>query len=117
MMLDIVRTLREYLNAHLDCEAYAEVPRERPERFVTIERTGGGADEAGYIDRPNVAVQSWAPSNQQAYELAAQVDAILLAMPYQVANLARCERNTLYNFPDPDSRTSRYQGLYEFVTN
>lgn len=116
-MLDVIAELIPYLRGAVGVDAYAEVPRERPERFVTLERTGGGAEVFGAIDRPTLAVQSWAPTNYSAFALATAVDAAMLAAPWHVANLMSCERNTLHNFPDPDSRSPRYQGLYELTTN
>lgn len=116
-MLDAIEALRPYLADAVGVPVYAEVPRERPVQFVTIERTGGDAELFGAIDRPILAVQSWAESNREASRLAASVDEAMLHAPWYVQNLMSCERNTLLSYPDPDSRTSRYQGLYELVTN
>lgn len=116
-MLDVVEALRPYLAGAVGCPVYAKVPRERPERFVTLQRTGGPADVYGLIDRPTLAVQSWAQSDYEASCLAAAVDAAMHQAPDHVRNLMSCERNTLHDFPDPDSRLPRYQGLYELVTN
>lgn len=116
-MLDAIAALIPYLEGAVGCPAYARVPRERPDRFVTLQRTGGAAEVHGLIDRPTMAVQSWAPTETEAYDLAAAVDAAMLRAPDHVRNLMSCERNTLHDFPDPDSRLPRYQGLYELVTN
>lgn len=116
-MLDVIEALRPYLAEAVGVPVYAEVPRKRPEEFVTIERTGGDAEIFGAIDRPTLAVQSWAATNLDASKLAASVDDAMLYSPWNVENVMSCERNTLHNFPDPDSRSPRYQGLYELVTN
>lgn len=116
-MLDIVSELVGYLSETIGCDAYAEAPRKRPEQFITIERTGGGEELHGLIDRPLVAVQSWGQSNYDASSLALIVDQAMLVAPNHITNLMSCERNSLYNFPDPDSRIARYQGIYELVTN
>lgn len=115
-MIDVEEEIIEYLGENLECEAYAEVPNPRPERFVTVERTGGHLTDNGAIDRPTVAVQTWAESRSEAASLAAKVAQLLLVMPYETVNVMRCECNSLYNFPDPDSRQSRYQGIYDLVT-
>lgn len=115
-MLNIEAEVIAYLSANLDCKAYADVPRERPKRFVTVERTGGTQDLMQAVDRPTVAVQSWAETRLDAYTLADQVDGLMLRMPEATENVMGCARNGLYNFPDPDSRGARYQGLYELVT-
>lgn len=116
-MLDVIEALRPYLSEAVGVPVYAEPPRDRPERFVTLERTGGASEVYGCIDRPTLAVQSWAPSNHQAFALASVVDVAMLTSQWSIENLMSCERNSLYNFPDPDSRISRYQAIYELVTN
>lgn len=115
-MVDIELEVIRYLTESLDCTAYAEVPNPRPDRFVTVERTGGTQTLMGAVDRPIVAVQSWERTRREAERLSAEVDALMLAMPLDVMNVMGCDRNSLYNFPDPDSGQSRYQGLYELVT-
>lgn len=116
-MMDVEAAVIAYLTENLDCTAYAEVPSERPERFVTVERTGGGSIFHGGVDRPTVAVQSWETSRAKASALAVEVDALMARIADSVENVMGCELNSLTNFPDPDSEQSRYQGLYELVTN
>lgn len=115
-MMDIEATVIAYLTERLDCTAYAEVPNPRPERFVTVERTGGTQTLMGAVDRPSVAVQSWEASRAKAQALASTVDALMLSMPLEVENVFDCDRSGPYNYPDPDSRQSRYQAIYELVT-
>lgn len=116
-MLDVIGVLIPYLSETLGCEIFAEVPKSYPERFVTLERTGGSAEVYGLIDRPTLAMQCWAKTNHEAFTLASAVDAAMMQAPWHITNLMSAERNSLYNFPDPDSRMSRYQGIYELVTN
>lgn len=115
-MVDIEREIIAYLTERLDCTAYAEVPNPRPDRFVTVERTGGIQDVYGAVDYPTVAVQSWETSRAKAAALAYDVDQLMLEMPIDVTNVMGSDRNSLYNFPDPDSEQSRYQGIYELST-
>lgn len=114
-MVDIEAAIIAYLR-EFDYEAFADVPNPRPDYFITVERTGGGDLEKD-IDLPTVAVQSWSPTRYEASLLSKDVDALLLDMPGEVEDVMNCERDTLYNFPDPDSKTARYQGVYNFVTN
>ena len=37
-------------------DAYVRVPKDRPQRFVTVERTGGGVTDM--VDHPLIAVQT-----------------------------------------------------------
>lgn len=115
-MIDVEGELIAYLKQVLNLPAYADVPKDRPPRFVTVELTGSSDDVHGAINRPSVAVQSWAPTTAEASELSRKVDDAMLSAPYIVHDLFSCERTSLVRFPDPDSRTPRYQGLYALTT-
>ena len=90
-----------------------QVPRQRPPRFVTVERTGG--PEERYRGIPTLAVQVWAADRFLASELALVVQAALQEM-VQRADIARVSVPNVYNFPDPDSGQARYQLTVELVT-
>ena len=92
-------------------KAYADVPANRPAEFVTVERTGGASDA---LDRPTVAVQSWASTRYAASELAIKVDACMKGIVMNT-DVAKVSRNTLYNYPD-ESGHPRYQAVYDLVT-
>lgn len=93
--------------------AYADVPKPRPPKFVTVERTGGPADSVR-IDRPTVAVQAWAQSRYEASELMDQVDGYMRDIAVGTNGIMKCTRNSLYNWPDEDQ--PRYQAVYDLVT-
>lgn len=110
--------LVDWLNANpstarLNIEAFLDVPEDRPERFITVERTGGPGD--WIRDSPLLAVQVWALHRYEAGDLA---EAVAKALREAVAlpNVARVRVNSLYNFPDPESRQPRYQIVLELVT-
>ena len=56
----IEATLIGYLRNELGVHVSASVPRDRPQRFVTVERTGGALDQ--FRDLPMFAVQAWGVS-------------------------------------------------------
>ena len=93
--------------------ALADVPKDRPNEFVTVERTGGGKDSV-VLDRPTVAVQSWSTSRYKASELALRVDAAMEEIT-TVSGVSKCKRNSMYNYPD-ESGQARYQAVYDLVT-
>ena len=103
------------LGTRLEVPVLGEVPEERPQRFVTIERVGGGAREWGLVDRALVAVQSWAETRYEASCLADAVDAAMLGLigAYPITNV---ERNALTNFPTAD-KIPRYQGTYQITAH
>lgn len=100
------------LGAALAVPVHGDVPAERPASFVTVERTGGGRTEHGIIDRPQLAVQSWAPTRAEALALSEDVDAAMHELcgsgPVRLVLT-----NSIYNFPAEGS--ARYQGVYDLV--
>lgn len=108
MAFDSVEALIGWLPGKLGVPVYAEVPKSRPDSFITIERTGG-ATEIG-ADRPALAVQTWGATNALAAELAYQVrDELVLRCAHEIAQICSCTVEGLYNYPDPDTSQSRYQ--------
>ena len=97
-------------NQIVNLPAFGVVPEDRPERFITIERTGG--DSNRFIDNATYAVQVWASSILEADQLATQLrDAcwLLLEQPW----VAAVSPGNLYDFTDPQSGHYRYQFTLE----
>lgn len=107
MAFDIEQALIEWLPGKVGVPCLAEVPAERPREFVTVERTSGEASLG--VDRPNLAVQAWAMTAAEASELALRVRDALILDSWQINEVCRCTVSSIYRFPDPDSRMSRYQ--------
>lgn len=113
--MDIEERLVAYLGEALeDATVAADVPRDRGERLVTIERTGGEATNR--LDHPTVAIQSWCSRRADAAALAKEVDEAMADMPLHDPTVAGVERTSLSNWPDPDSDSARYQGVYQITT-
>ncbi|QPK80818.1 DUF3168 domain-containing protein [Schaalia sp. ZJ405] len=87
--------------------AFVDVPAKRPQRFITVERTGGRRDSLS--DKVTLAVQAWAETRAQAALLADEVTQLLLDAPLTLPTLASVDVLSVYNFPDPDSENPRYQ--------
>ena len=85
---------------------YGSIPGTRPERFVTVERTGGQV--GGLVDYPAFAVQCWGESRAEAAALASRATQALQSL-VSYPQVASISVDALYNFPDPDSRQARYQ--------
>ena len=112
--MNIEQTAIKYLEEKLDVPVFADVPKKRPDEFVTVERAGGSLANV-VIDHASIVIQSWAKTRHDASELAISVD---LAMHCFVdeKGVSNVERNAgPYNFPDPDNTQARYQSLYEII--
>lgn len=86
--------------------ASTDVPRERPDRFVTVERVGGS--ETRHIARPMLAVQSWARSTTDAGNLDMLVRGLLDLMPLLAPEVALVTVESTVNDPLDDAQP-RYQ--------
>ncbi|MFF3190557.1 hypothetical protein [Streptomyces misionensis] len=110
---DGVAVVRAYLREALvargdDVSVGTRVPSPRPPRFVTLERVGGTRLDV-VTDRPQIDVQCWGASEEDAADLASLARSLLFAMPgwrgavaYNVVEIGG--PNTL---PDPDSGQDR----------
>ncbi len=99
------------LSEALEVPVYADVPRDRPATFVSVERTAGGRDVHGLIDRPQLAVQSWAPTRYEAALLADEADSAMRGLVGWPVTKVTTDR--IYNFPAEGS--PRYQGVYDLT--
>ena len=90
--------------------AYVRVPKDRPQRFVTVERTGGGVENM--VDYPLVAVQAWAQTQAEAEEDASAIRMVALMgeLPEGVHSM-RVNAGP-YKFYDEDSMQPRYQVVF-----
>ena len=106
--MDSTALLRKMLEAYLyPVKAFVQVPATRPEKFVTVERTGGKID--AFSDSPTFAVQAWAPTKAEAAALAEQTASAIDSWPMTEPSVADATVESLYDFADPDSRSQRFQ--------
>lgn len=99
--------------ALLEDPFHANVPEGRPERFFTVERTGGPLER--FRDLPQVAVQAWAPSRSAALRMINEFTAAAWADLLYQPRVSRIDINTIAHFPGADGEP-RYQALLEIVT-
>nr|DAE78617.1 MAG TPA: tail completion protein [Caudoviricetes sp.] len=107
MIVDPQAMLMGYLRVHLSCEVVAQVPSKRPDSFVLVERTGGRYTR--FADYPDFAVQAWGLSKAEASALAQTVAKLIDDWPAAVSAVAEASVESIYDFTDPDSRSSRFQ--------
>lgn len=108
--MNVEAALIQFLASELSVPVSAEVPADRPASFVTVERVGGPASE--FVDRGSYAVQAWALSRFDASVLAGTIRNILPYFATEVG-VAHVGIDSMYPWPDPESRQSRYQVLVD----
>lgn len=105
-------TVIAYLSTALSVPVSGGVPADPPDKFVTVEKTGGS--RTNWIESSTLAIQSWAPSIAEA---AALNDAVIAAMSAIVTldSVSSVELNATYNYTDTTRNRPRYQAVFEIV--
>ena len=109
-MIEIV--VMNYLGTELNVPTYMEVPEKEPERYVVIEKIGGG--RSNYIDSATLAVRSVAES---MYEAAALNERVIAAMDTitKLDTVSAVELNSNYNYTNTATKRYRYQAVYDLI--
>lgn len=108
----IEQTIRDHLIAVLAVPVVLEIPARLPETFVVLEKTGSGITNC--IQRSTLAVQSYAPSLNQAAELNERVKAAM-AQAAALPELCAVRLNSDYNFTDTTIKRYRYQAVFDLT--
>lgn len=116
-MENIEKTVMDWLNESPDLSNHPsafDVPSNRPERFISIERTGGATGT--YMDESLVSVFVWDTSRWNASQACESAVERLKSM-HELPEVALCEIISHYNNPDPVSGSPRYQINCRIVTH
>lgn len=103
-------TVYNYLNDALSVPVYTELPKEKPQRFVVLDKIGSSKEN--YLSSSTVAFQSYAESKFQAALLNEQVKEAIENM-IVLDEISKVELNSDYNFTDTTTKEYRYQAVYE----
>lgn len=114
MRADVEALAGRLLAAATGVRCVLEVPPDRPEEFISVELTGASADALGVRAEAQLAVQSWAATRRRAREIASAVEAAAPSLADDPRVFAARAAST-YRFPDPASRSARYQTTVELV--
>ena len=107
-MIRVYSVTEEFI-AWLTANGYtaSTYPPKTGDEFVTVERTGGSVVDM--VDRPEIAIQTWAESEARAEEMANEIRSLLLlgSLPYGVHHVA--VDSGPYPFWDDFTGKPRYQ--------
>ena len=103
--MDAEAVVARRLMEAIGVRAYPEVPSDKPGEFITVEQTGSSE---GSVSRVSLAVQAWAQTRKRAREIAEAAKAAVCDLD-EVDNIFNPEAESVYRYPDPDSRMARYQ--------
>jgi hypothetical protein len=110
MAINIEKLAIDHLNADGtlgDYPASLSVPAERPERFITVERTGG--PDGLLFASPLLSVQVWDTSRWNASDAATRLVKPSLLNLVEHDEIGAVSILSIINNPDPESGQARYQ--------
>lgn len=109
----VEKVVLDWLSAQLSVPVYMETPQTPPGEYVLLEKTGSGI--TNYIDRATLAIQS--VSSVSLYRAAEINEAVKTAMEgiLILPQISRAQRNTDYNFTNPQTKQYRYQAVYDMT--
>ena len=114
-MLDVQEDLRRRLaEALAPVDVRVDVPGDRPARLVTVEREGGGWQDA-LLDSPGVGIYAYAESEAEASDLAQRVRDVMRSLPFDGGYSLVTEESARRD-PDPDTRSPRWYLSYTLKT-
>lgn len=108
----IETVILDYLTDVLHIPVCMEIPTPMPERFVVLEKTGGGMEN--HIFSSTIAVQSYGKTLYEAAVINEEIKGALLygRVPNEICKVSL---NSDYNFTDPDLDRYRYQAVYDIT--
>lgn len=107
-------TILQYLNSQEpSATVYTEIPKTRPSKFFVIEKTGSSQDN--HINSSTFAIQSYAPSMYEAATMNEEIKALMLDGLITLGEIAKVSLNSDYNFTDTETKTYRYQAVFDIV--
>lgn len=104
--------VRDYLENRLDVPVYMELPKEHPDSYVLVEKTGSSSQD--WINHATFAIQSIAPRLANAMLLNETVKETMRSM-VMLPEVSRVSLNSDYNFTDTEKKIPRYQAVYDLV--
>lgn len=102
----------QYLSSRLSVPVFGEIPPSPPQRFVVVEKTGGGAENR--ISSAMLIVQSYGTSMLDVIQLNEEVKQAMEGAE-ELAEIVRCSLNSDYNFPATNIKRRRYQAVFDII--
>lgn len=108
----IEKILLDYLNERLSTPVYTEERGQMPEKYVLIDKTGGGGSI--YLKEATIAIQSYGKSLYEAAALNEQVKEKMNNV-IELDDISKCSLNSDYEYTDTTRKKYRYQAVFDLV--
>lgn len=109
----IEKVLLDYLSDNLSAPVYMEIPKNSPSKYFVIEKTSGA--QVNHINNSTFAIKSYADSLYNAACMNEELKGIMLDHLIELPEIASVTLNSNYNFTDTQTKTYRYQAVFDIV--
>lgn len=109
----IEKIVLDYLSAQTGYPCYMEVPVQPDEEYAVVAKTG--SRRKNHIDRATLAIKS---CSRKSLLRAAEINEVVKAAMDGIVELPEVSRSALnsdYNYTDTDTKTYRYQAVYDLI--
>jgi hypothetical protein len=116
-MNNIEEKIIAWLTANVpeDWPVSGDVPEDKPDKFIIVERTGGGV-VSERLEQPDITIRFYnKKSAAEASNLAIETDIKLRREIPQVRNISKVQRLSLVRLDDLVIKYPTYQAYYSFV--
>ena len=103
-------TIKNYLDYHLSAPVYTSVPKDKPDEYFVMDKTGGGIDNK--IRQANITVQSYARSKYKAAALIEEANAAMMDGLITLDEVSDVQMNGSYDYTDTTIKKPRYQSVF-----
>ena len=107
----IEQLIKEQFDGHFDVPSFFEHPRNPPNHYVLIEKTG--SSKRNQLKTATFAFQSYAPSLYEAASLNEKVKDFVDGFE-SLGAFSGVHLNSDYNYTDTSLKTYRYQAVFDF---
>lgn len=116
IITDLECLVIDYLNSsNLGISAFYDVPAERPESFVVVERTGGDLSNR-VVESAVFDMQCWSSIRALAAQYANNIRNVLLDIT-TLENVSYINITSFFRDKDLESGTPRYHIVFELIFN
>lgn len=108
----IEAVIRNYLNDRMSVPVTMELPADKPEEYVVIEKTGSSM--SNHLCSSMFAIQSYSSSMYKAALLNEQVKEAM-AEAVELNEITSVRLNSDYNYTEPGTTQYRYQAVFDIT--
>lgn len=108
----IEKTILDFLQEYMNVPCYLEEPKDPPEEYVILEKTGSSRSETLYDS--TFAFQCYAGTLYNAAELTETLISVMDNLD-GLNEICRVTLNNSYNYTDTSTKRYRYQTVYDIL--